>query len=53
MKKQFGWADKKMIPFVAITGEEEMAAGKITLKSMQTGEQQLVDVQEMIKILSL
>ncbi len=52
MGKQMNWANKKNIPFVAIVGESEMAEGKITLKNMTTGEQQLVDPQELIKILS-
>jgi len=46
------WANNKKIPFVAIVGESEMAQGKINLKNMLTGEQQLVDQQELIKILS-
>lgn len=52
MGKQMTWANNKKIPFVAIVGENEMAEGKINLKNMLTGEQQLVDPQELIKILS-
>lgn len=52
MAKQMTWANNKKIPFVAIVGESEMAQGKINLKNMLTGEQQLVDQQELIKILS-
>lgn len=52
MGKQMTWANNKKIPFVAIVGENEMQQNKITLKNMQSGEQQLVDVQELIKILS-
>jgi histidyl-tRNA synthetase len=52
MKKQMTWADQKKIPFVAIVGEEEMAQNKINLKNMVSGEQKLVDAQELIKILS-
>ena len=52
MGKQMTWANNKKIPFVAIVGETEMQQNKITLKNMQSGEQQLVDVQELIKILS-
>ncbi len=51
MKKQMGYANAKAIPFVAIAGENEMAAGKITLKDMATGEQCLVTVEEMINII--
>jgi histidyl-tRNA synthetase len=46
MKKQMGYADAKKIPFVAIVGGDEMAAGKVMLKNMQTGEQQLVSLEE-------
>lgn len=52
MGKQMTWANNKKIPFVAIVGENEMAEGKINLKNMLTGEQQLVDAKELIKILS-
>lgn len=52
MKKQMTWANNKNIPFVAIVGEDELAQGKINLKNMLSGEQQLVDAQELIKILS-
>lgn len=52
MKKQMTWANNKNIPFVAIVGEDELAQGKINLKNMITGDQQLVDAEELIKILS-
>ena len=52
MKKQMTWANQKNIPFVALAGEQEMEQEKINLKNMLTGDQQLVDVAEMIKILS-
>ncbi|MGE5427683.1 MAG: histidine--tRNA ligase [Methylococcaceae bacterium] len=52
MKKQMTWANNKNIPFVAIVGEEEMSQGKINLKNMLTGNQQLVDAKELINILS-
>lgn len=53
MQKQMKWADQKKIPFVAIVGDQEMEQGKINLKNMITGDQQLVDLAEMIKILSV
>jgi histidyl-tRNA synthetase len=49
MKKQMGYADAKGIPFVAIVGGDEMAQNKVMLKNMTTGEQQLVDLEELIK----
>ena len=48
MKKQMSYANAKSIPFVAIVGENEMNAGKVTLKDMCTGEQTLLTVEEII-----
>ena len=48
MKKQMSYANAKSIPFVAIVGENEMNAGKVTLKDMSTGEQTLLTVEEII-----
>ncbi len=48
MKKQMSYANNKQIPFVAMAGENEMEAGKITLKNMESGEQSLVSVEELI-----
>jgi len=50
MKKQMSYANAKAIPFVALAGENEIAEGKFTLKNMQTGEQQLVTIDELISI---
>ena len=52
MKKQMGYADAKKIPFVAIVGGDEMAAGKVMLKNMITGEQKLSTLEECIESLS-
>jgi len=49
MKKQMSYANAKQIPFVALAGENEMAAGKLTLKNMETGEQSLINIDEIIK----
>ncbi len=49
MKKQMGYANAKGIAFVALAGENEMAEGKITLKNMLTGEQQLVTADELVE----
>ena len=50
MKKQMGYADAKKIPYVAIVGGDEMAAGKVMLKNMTTGEQQLVTLEELVQL---
>lgn len=49
MKKQMSYANAKQIPFVALAGENEMAEGKLTLKNMESGEQSLVTIDEIIK----
>ncbi|MBQ9178476.1 MAG: histidine--tRNA ligase [Prevotella sp.] len=51
MKKQMSYANARNIPFVAMAGENEMAEGKITLKNMVTGEQQLVDKEKIADII--
>ncbi|MEQ9425641.1 MAG: histidine--tRNA ligase [Cyclobacteriaceae bacterium] len=48
MKKQFSYADKKNIQFVAIIGPEEANQQKVTLKQMDTGNQQLLSIQQVI-----
>lgn len=51
MKKQMGYADALVIPFVAIVGETEMAQNKMMLKNMTSGEQSLVSIEEAIEII--
>lgn len=48
MKKQMSYANAKNILFVVLAGENEMAAGKVTLKNMESGEQTLVTAEELI-----
>ena len=50
MKKQMSYANALQVPFVALVGETEMAEGTVTLKNMQTGEQQSVTPQQLIEI---
>ena len=49
IKKQMAYANAKQIPFVALAGETEIAAGKLTLKNMETGEQQLLTPDELLQ----
>ena len=51
MKKQMSYANAKQIPFVVLAGENEMNAGKVTLKNMTTGEQSLLTPDELIDAL--
>ena len=48
MKKQMTYANAKNIPFVAMVGDSELAEGKIALKDMTSGEQQLLEINEVI-----
>ena len=52
MKKQMSYANAKQIPFVVLAGESEMEAGKVTLKNMETGDQQMLSPDELIAQLS-
>jgi histidyl-tRNA synthetase len=38
-KQKLAYADRLGIPFVALLGEDELAAGKVTIKDMRSGEQ--------------
>jgi len=51
LKKQMAYANSKMIPYVAMAGQNEMNEGRISLKNMTTGEQTTVTMEEMLKIL--
>lgn len=52
MKKQIGLADTEKIPYVAFIGESELAENLITIKNMENGQQQTINIDELIKILS-
>lgn len=52
MKKQMNYANARAIPYVALIGESEMAEGLIALKNMDTGEQQKVNLTELIALLN-
>jgi histidyl-tRNA synthetase len=45
------YANKKQIPFVVLIGDEEVAQSKLILKNMQSGDQQLLTIEEMIQAL--
>ena len=51
MKKQMSYANAKSVPFVAIVGENEMNEGNALPKHMDTGDQNLVSVEEPIAAL--
>ncbi|MEI6678247.1 MAG: histidine--tRNA ligase [Mariniphaga sp.] len=51
MKKQMNYANRKGVKFVAMAGDSEIEAEMITLKNMETGNQQLVKIGELEAIL--
>ena len=52
LKKQFDFADKKGIPFLAMVGTQEMTSDKIPVKNLATGVQELYDAQGIKALLS-
>ena len=50
LKKQFEYAAKRKVSFVAIVGQTEMETGKLTLKNQETGEQQVLTVEEVVAL---
>lgn len=48
MKKQMGYADAKHIPYVAIVGGNEMENNTVMLKNMATGEQQPIELTQLL-----
>ena len=48
MKKQMNYANRKGIPFVVLAGVSEIESGKLTLKNMESGEQQQLTPDELL-----
>lgn len=49
IKAKFKYADRLKIPYVIVVGEDEIANNVVTLKNMQTGEQETLTIEEAIK----
>jgi histidyl-tRNA synthetase len=49
LKKQMKYANDKQIPFVIVIGEDEVKSGKLSFKNMTSGEQELLDINEIIQ----
>jgi histidyl-tRNA synthetase len=49
--KQFNYANKRNIPYVVLLGEAELQSETFTLKNMASGEQQSLNINELIKAL--
>lgn len=52
MKKQMKYANSKNIPFVVFVGVEEMQAGSLKLKDMESGEQNSMNLEEAIRLVT-
>ena len=52
MQKQFNYANDNQIPYVAIIGEDEIKTNSITIKTMQSGEQQKMSAEQLLNLLS-
>lgn len=48
IKAKFKYADKLQIPFVIIIGEDEVLNNTVTLKDMETGEQETLQLEQAI-----
>ena len=52
VKKQLNYANKNKIPFVLFFGDEEKEKDCFNLKDMKSGEQQMIELEKLIEILS-
>ncbi|MDR0438003.1 MAG: histidine--tRNA ligase [Bacteroidales bacterium] len=52
MQKQFNYANDNHIPYVAIIGEDEIKTNSITVKTMQSGQQQNMSAEHLIDFLT-
>ncbi|MBQ9160600.1 MAG: histidine--tRNA ligase [Methanobrevibacter sp.] len=50
-KKLMNYADKIKVPKMAIVGANDLAEGKITIKDMVSGEQELVDLDNIVSFI--
>ena len=46
------YANNKNIEYVIMVGDTEINENKVTLKNMETGDQQMISFDEVIKILA-
>lgn len=49
IKAKFKYADKLQIPYVIVIGEDEVTNNVVTLKNMQTGEQETLKIEEVME----
>lgn len=49
IKKSFDYANKENIPYVIVIGENEIKENKITIKNMNEGSQEMIDIDEFLR----
>jgi histidyl-tRNA synthetase len=49
LKKQMSYADGKNIPYVILIGGDEIQSGLLTLKNMESGDQEKLDISSIIE----
>jgi histidyl-tRNA synthetase len=49
IKSQFDYANKKQIPFVAVVGGDEMQSALLTFKNMSSGDQEKLNIDQIIE----
>lgn len=49
--KQMKFADRRQVPYVILAGENERLSGKVSLKNMQSGAQETLDLDAAIAVL--
>jgi len=52
LRKQFDYANASNVAYIAIVGEKEKAAKKLTLRDLKSGDEELCSIEEAIKKLS-
>ena len=51
MKKQLNYANRKNVKYVALVGESEIEEGVVTLKNMETGQQDIIKTDVLVDYL--
>lgn len=49
LKKKFNYADKLSVKYVIIIGQDEVEQNKFTLRNMENGNQELLELNEIIE----
>ena len=50
-KAKMSYADKIGVPFIILLGEDEAAQGLLSVKNMESGEQQMLSVEQAVELI--